>query len=87
LLERLDWLSRERFVLRTMNAAALVALGDPEAAIAELRRSAETRCPWFFQALADPRLKPLHGHPEFVELEAILPRMEAAAAAVLEKDA
>ena len=80
MLERLDWLSRERFVLRTMNAAALVALDDREAAIAELRRAAETRCPWFFQALADPRLKPLHGDQELVELEAILPRMEAAAA-------
>jgi DNA-binding winged helix-turn-helix (wHTH) protein/tetratricopeptide (TPR) repeat protein len=82
LLERLDWLSRERYVLRTMNAAALVALDDPEGAIEELRKAAETRCPWFFQALADPRLKPLHGHPEFVELEAILPRMEAAAAEI-----
>jgi tetratricopeptide (TPR) repeat protein len=85
-LERLDWLSRERFVMRTMNAAALVALEEPGAAIAELRRAAETRCPWFFQALADPRLKPLHEHPEFVELEAILPRMEAAAAEMLHKD-
>lgn len=85
LLERLDWLSRERYVLRTMNAAALLALDDPEAAIAELRRSAEIRCPWFFQALADPRLKPLHGHPDFVELEAILPRMEAAAAEIQDK--
>ncbi len=80
LLERLDWLSRERFVMRTMNAAAHVALDDLEAAVAELRRAAEVRCPWFFQALADPRLKPLHGHPEFVELEAVLPQMEAAAA-------
>ena len=79
-LERLDWLSRERYVLRTMNTAALVVLDDAEAAIAELRRSAELRCPWFFQVLADPRLKPLHGHPEFVELEAILPRMEVSAA-------
>ncbi len=83
LLERLDWLSRERYVLRTMNAAALLALGEPDAAIAELRRSAEIRCPWFFQALADPRLKPLHGYPEFVELEAILPQMEAAAAEMM----
>jgi DNA-binding winged helix-turn-helix (wHTH) protein/tetratricopeptide (TPR) repeat protein len=85
LLERLDWLSRERYVLRTMNAAALLALDDREAAIAELRKSAEIRCPWFFQMLADPRLKPLHGHPEFIELEAILPRMEAAAAEMHDK--
>jgi hypothetical protein len=63
-----------------MNAAALVVLDDKDAAIAELQRAAELHCPWFFQALADPRLKPLHGYPEFVELEAILPQMEMAAA-------
>ncbi len=82
LLERIDWLSRERFALRTMNAAALVALDEPEAAIAELQRAAETRCPWFFQMLADPRLKQLHEHPEFKKLEAILPQMEAATAEI-----
>jgi tetratricopeptide (TPR) repeat protein len=81
LLERLDWLSRERFVMRTMNAATLLKLGETEAAIAELQRAAEARCPWFFQMLADPRLKPLSGQPEFVDLEAILPQMESAAAA------
>ncbi len=85
LLERLDWLSHERFVMTTMNAPALLALEGPEAAIVELRKAAETRCPWFFQTLADPRLKPLHGLPEFVELEAILQRMEAAAAEDLEE--
>jgi hypothetical protein len=85
MLERLDWLSRERFVMTTMNAPALLALEGPEAAIVELRKAAETRCPWFFQTLADPRLKPLHGHPEYVELEAILPRMEATAAENLDK--
>jgi tetratricopeptide (TPR) repeat protein len=82
LLERLDWLSRERFVMRTMNAAAHVVLDDTEAAIAELRRAAEVRCPWFFQALADPRLKPLHGHPEFAKLEAILTQMETSTAEI-----
>lgn len=87
LLERLDWLSRERFVMRTMNAAALLELDEPEAAIAELQRAAESRCPWFFQMLADPRLKSLHGHPEFAELETILPQMEAAAAAAEAKGA
>ena len=71
--------------MRTMDAPALVALDDPEAAIVELRRAAETRCPWFFPTLADPRLKPLHGHPEFVALEAILPRMEAVAAEMMVK--
>jgi DNA-binding winged helix-turn-helix (wHTH) protein/tetratricopeptide (TPR) repeat protein len=85
LLERLDWLSRERFVMRTMNAPALLVLEDREAALAELRRAADTRCPWFFQTLADPRMKPLAGHPEFVKLESILPRMEAAAAETAER--
>ncbi len=35
------------------------------------------RCPWFFQMLADPRLKPIHGHPEFQRMCAILTRLEA----------
>ena len=78
-LERLQWLSRERFVLNTLNAAAYVALGEPDAALAELRVSLENRCPWFFQVLADPRLKPLHGRPEFEEMRAILTAMEAGA--------
>lgn len=79
ILDRLQWMSRERFVLNSFNAAVHVALGDLDAAIAELRTTNEIRCPWFFQLLADPRLKPLHGHSEFVELQSILPRMEAAA--------
>ncbi len=77
ILERLQWLSRERYVLRSFIPAIHVALGDTEAAIAELRAANELRCPWFFQALADPRLKPLHGHPEFEQLSAILTGMEA----------
>ncbi len=80
ILERLQWLSRERFVLRSFNAAVYVALGDHDAAIHELQVAAEARCPWFFQMLADPRLKPLHGRPEFVKMCEMLPRMEAAAA-------
>jgi DNA-binding winged helix-turn-helix (wHTH) protein len=79
ILERLQWLSRERFVLKSFNPAAYVALGDLDAALSELHACNESRSPWFFQILADPRLKPLHGHPEFEELQAILPHMEAAA--------
>jgi DNA-binding winged helix-turn-helix (wHTH) protein len=79
-LERLEWLSRERFVLHSFNPAVYVALGDLDAALAELRISEQTHCPWFFQMLADPRLKPLHGHPDFVAMQAILTRMEAAVA-------
>jgi TolB-like protein len=80
ILERLQWLSRERFVLSSFSPAAHIALGDHDAALAELRTAAESRCPWFFQTLADPRLKPLHGHPEFDQLRAILTRMEASVA-------
>jgi DNA-binding winged helix-turn-helix (wHTH) protein len=77
ILERLQWLSRERYILRTFNPAAYAALGNLDAAMAELRAANELRCPWFFQTLADPRLKPLHGIPEFEEIRSILPRMEA----------
>jgi DNA-binding winged helix-turn-helix (wHTH) protein/tetratricopeptide (TPR) repeat protein len=80
ILERLEWLSRERFVLNSFHPAVYVALGNLNAAISELRAANETRCPWFFQMLADPRLKPLHGRPEFVEMLGILTRMEADAA-------
>ena len=81
ILERLQWLSRERFVLKSFNPAVYVALGDLDAALSELRAAAADRCPWFFQMLADPRLKPLHGRSGFHELQAILTGMEAAAAA------
>ena len=77
ILERLQWLGRERFVLGTFNAPAFVALGALDAALAELQASNDSRCPWFFQVLADPRLKPLHDLPGFQELQGILPRMEA----------
>jgi tetratricopeptide (TPR) repeat protein len=79
ILERLQWLGRERFVVNSFNPAVHVALGEPDAALAELNSANDSRCPWFFQMLYDPRLKPLHGRREFKELQAILPRMEAAA--------
>ena len=79
-LERMRWLSRERFVLRSFNAVNWVVLGDVESAIADLRHAEATRCPWFFQTLGDPRLKPLHGHPEFDRMRRMLARLEAAAA-------
>jgi DNA-binding winged helix-turn-helix (wHTH) protein len=79
ILERMQWLSRERFVLNSFNPAVHVALGDLDTALSELRAADETRCPWFFQMLADPRLKPLHGRAEFVEMQSILTGMEAAA--------
>jgi hypothetical protein len=83
-LERLQWLGRERYIVRGFTPAAYAALGGHEAALAELRVVDEARCPWFFQALADPRLKPLHGNPEFERMRAILPAMEAEAERDLE---
>ncbi len=79
ILERLEWLSRERYVMSTFNAAAWVALDEPEAAIQQLRAAEQARCPWFFQMMADPRLAALHAHPEFQAMEAILAGMEATA--------
>jgi DNA-binding winged helix-turn-helix (wHTH) protein len=69
-LERLQWVSRERFVLRSFTAAAFVALGAMDEAIAELKAADDVRCPWLFQILADPRLEPLHGIPGFEHLRA-----------------
>ena len=78
ILERLQWLGRERYVLRAFTAAAYVELGDFDAAIAELQAAQQAHCPWFFQALADPRLMPLHGHPDFDPMRSQLSIMEAA---------
>jgi tetratricopeptide (TPR) repeat protein len=70
MVERLQWLSRERYVLRSFTGAAFAALGATDEAIAELKAADEARCPWFFQMLADPRLQPLHGIPAFEKLRA-----------------
>jgi hypothetical protein len=77
ILERLEWLGRERYVMNTFAPAVYAALGEPEAALAGLRAAGDARCPWFFQMLADPRLKPLHGRPEFDSMLGILAGMEA----------
>jgi DNA-binding winged helix-turn-helix (wHTH) protein/tetratricopeptide (TPR) repeat protein len=79
ILERLQWLSRERFLLRSFTPAVHVALGDTDAAIEELQAANESRCPWFFQMLADPRLKPLRSNPDFQRMQSILASMEAEA--------
>ena len=78
LLERLRWTGHERYVLSAFTAAAFAALGDNDAAIAELRTAEKARCPWFFQTLADPRLNCLHAHPEFRRMQGILESMESA---------
>lgn len=79
ILERLQWLSRERFVPSSFTPSVYAALGETENALTELRNGAEARCPWFFQMLADPRLESLRGHPEFEKMQGILTRMEVAA--------
>ena len=79
LLERLQWLTRERFVLRSFMPAAYAALGDVETAISELQAAADLRCPWFFQTLADPRLESLRARPEFEQQLAVLKQMELSA--------
>ncbi len=79
ILERLEWLSRERYVLKSFSASAYVALGEHENALAALRSADEARCPWFFQMLADPQLKPLQESPEFRSMLDALAAMEAGA--------
>ena len=66
-------------MLNTLNAATHVVLGENDAAIEELRNANETRCPWFFQSLADPRLDPLKKLPAFAALESVWAAMEAEA--------
>ncbi len=78
-LQRMQWLSRERFVLTSFQPAAYLALGDVDSALSELRAGNDIRCPWFFQSLADPRLKDLHGHPEFEQMQASLNSLVSAA--------
>jgi DNA-binding winged helix-turn-helix (wHTH) protein/tetratricopeptide (TPR) repeat protein len=84
ILERLQWVSRERFVLRTFSAAAFAEMGAVDEAVGELQAANASRCPWFFQALADPRLESLQGHPEFEEMRTSLAKLESSVAENLE---
>ncbi len=81
IIEHLEWRSRERFVLSSFMPAVYVALGEPDAALMALDGAMQDRCPWFFQMLADPRLRPLHGRPEFEQMRSVLAAMEAEAEA------
>jgi len=78
IMERQQWLTRERYVSTAFAPAVYLQLGDPEAAISDLRAAEQSCCPWFFQMLADPRLDPLRQHPEFQRMQASLAAMEAA---------
>jgi hypothetical protein len=84
ILERLQWLGRDRYVLRSFTAGAYAALGDVDGAVAELQAAEEARCPWFFQTLADPRLRPLAGNAEFMRMRGQLERMESVVTAASE---
>jgi DNA-binding winged helix-turn-helix (wHTH) protein/tetratricopeptide (TPR) repeat protein len=71
LLERQQWLSRERFVMRSFHAPVLVELGEYDAAIEALVVAEQQHCPWLFELLVDPRLAPLRSEAEFQRLSAI----------------
>ena len=77
ILERLQWLSRERFVTSAFTPAVWLALGDEEAALSSLRTTEMAHCPWFFQMLADPRLKAIETREEFQRMRRSLAQMEA----------
>lgn len=79
LLEQIEWRSRERFAITCFNAAVYLELGEPDEALQVLKTSRDSRCPWFFQMLADPRLKGLHDRPEFKEMRALPAQLEAQA--------
>lgn len=80
ILDRLRWLSQERFVLGSFTPAVHVALGDYDAAMASLKSANAAKCPWFFQMLADPRLAPLRDRDEFQQLNGLIGEMERSAA-------
>lgn len=79
ILERLQWLSRERYVLNTFSASAWVELGELDNAVDVLRVANEARCPWYFQMLGEPRLKALEDKPDFQRMRLDVDEMEAAA--------
>ena len=83
-LAQVEWRARERFALTGFNAAAYLEIGAQDEALRTLRKSAANRCPWFFQMLADPRLKALRGQPEFERMLGELAQMEAQAESLAE---
>jgi hypothetical protein len=76
-LESLQWLTRERYGMRSFSAAAYLALDDADSALAELTAANESRCPWFFQMIGDPRLQGLRHRVKFQQFLAIVEQMEA----------
>lgn len=78
-LEHLLMQTSRQLVSSSFVPALCVALENPDAALAALRAAEKSRCPWFFQALADPRLDPLRPYPEFERMLSVLAGMEAQA--------
>ena len=68
LIDRQHWLNRERLVMHSFYASALVELGEIDAAIDCLVSADEQHCPWLFELLVDPRLQALHPEPAFQRL-------------------
>jgi hypothetical protein len=62
--------------MHTFQAAAYVALGEPDRAVDELCTANENRCPWLFQMLEDPRLEALRGWPKFERMRSTQAAME-----------
>jgi DNA-binding winged helix-turn-helix (wHTH) protein/tetratricopeptide (TPR) repeat protein len=71
LLDRQQWLSQERFVMRSFHAPVFVQLGELDAALDALMAADRHHCSWLFELLVDPRLQPLHGEPEFERLRGL----------------
>jgi DNA-binding winged helix-turn-helix (wHTH) protein/tetratricopeptide (TPR) repeat protein len=85
-LAKVEWQAKEHFALTGFNAAVYLEMDAPDEALNTLRHSQASRCPWFFQLLADPRLKALHGQWEFEQMLAALGQMEMQAEDIAEQD-
>ena len=75
-LAQMGWRAKECFALTIFDAAAYLEMDAPDEALKTLQQAEASRCPWFFQMLADPRLKALHGRPEFEQMRAALAQLE-----------
>ena len=62
---KLQQLAKTRFVIRSFVASIYGALGDKDAAFAELNKALEEREPWLKWAKGDPMLDPLRDDPRF----------------------
>jgi len=82
LLDSQRQLSRERFVMRSFHAPALVELSEFDAAIEALVIADQQHCSWLFELLLDPRLQALRGQSEFERLSRSMREMASADSSV-----